>query len=37
MGKYRGRLDIVADILSVVNNNDGARKTRIMYQANLSY
>jgi len=37
MGKYRGRLDIVADILSVVNDNDGARKTRIMYQANLSY
>jgi predicted transcriptional regulator len=37
MGKYRGRLDIIADILSVVNDNNGARKTRIMYQANLSY
>jgi predicted transcriptional regulator len=37
MGKYRGRLDIIASILSVVNSNVGARKTRIMYQANLSY
>ena len=37
MGKYRGRLDIIAGILSVVNDNKGARKTRIMYQANLSY
>ena len=37
MGKYRGRLEIIADILCVVNDNDGARKTRIMYQANLSY
>lgn len=35
MGKYRGRLQIIADMLSVVN--DGAKKTRIMYQANLSY
>jgi predicted transcriptional regulator len=37
MGKYRGRLQIIADILSVVNDNKGAKKTRIMYQANLSY
>lgn len=37
MGKYRSRLEIVADILCVVNGNNGARKTRIMYQANLSY
>ena len=37
MGKYRGRLQIIADILSVVSDNDGARKTRIMYRANLSY
>ena len=37
MGKYRGRLDIIADILCVVNNNNGAKKTRIMYNANLSY
>lgn len=35
MGKYRGRLQIIADILSVVR--DGAKKTRVMYQANLSY
>lgn len=35
MGQYRKRLEIIADILSVVK--DGARKTRIMYQANLSY
>jgi len=35
MGKYRDRLQIVADILSIVS--EGARKTRIMYQANLSY
>jgi predicted transcriptional regulator len=32
---YRGRLDIIADILRVVSGN--ARKTQIMYQANLSY
>jgi len=30
-------LEIIADVLCVVNDNDGARKTRIMYQANLSY
>lgn len=35
MGSYRGRLDIIADILNVVSEN--ARKTQIMYQANLSY
>ena len=35
MGKYRSRLQIIADVLSVVN--DGARKTQIMYKANLSY
>ena len=35
MGKYRSRLQIIADILSVVRG--GARKTRVMYQANLSY
>ncbi len=36
MGKYRSRLQIIADILSVVRDND-ARKTRIMYLANLSW
>ena len=35
MAKYRSRLDIIADVLGVVS--DGARKTQIMYQANLSY
>ena len=35
MGKYRDRLEIIADILSVIR--DGAKKTRVMYQANLSY
>jgi predicted transcriptional regulator len=32
---YRGRLDIIADMLNVANSN--ARKTQIMYRANLSY
>ena len=35
MGSYRRRLDIIADILRVVS--EGARKTHIMYQCNLSY
>jgi predicted transcriptional regulator len=35
LGNYRGRLDIIADILQVVSGN--AKKTQIMYQANLSY
>jgi len=33
--KYRSRLQIVADILFVAKK--GVKKTRIMYQANLSY
>ena len=32
---YRDRLDIIADILTVVSRE--AKKTQIMYQANLSY
>jgi predicted transcriptional regulator len=32
---YRDRLDIIADILAVVSRE--AKKTQIMYQANLSY
>jgi len=32
---YRGRLDIIADILNVASRE--AKKTQIMYQANLSY
>lgn len=35
MAKYRSRLEIVADVLGVVSG--GAKKTKIMYQANLSY
>ena len=35
MGKYRNRLEIIADILSVAKGN--AKKNEIMYQANLSY
>ena len=35
MGIYRDRLDIIADILEVASRN--AKKTQIMYQANLSY
>jgi len=36
VGKYRERLQIVADMLSVASSN-GAKKTRIMYFANLSW
>jgi predicted transcriptional regulator len=35
MSKYRDRLQIIADMLSIVRK--GAKKTQIMYQANLSY
>ena len=35
MGSYRSRLEIIADVLSVARG--GAKKTQIMYQANLSY
>ncbi len=35
MGNYRDRLDIIADILNVASQ--AAKKTQIMYQANLSY
>ena len=35
MGKYRSKLRIIADILFVASK--GAKKTWIMYQANLSY
>ncbi len=35
MGNYRDKLDIVADILNVTRRN--AKKTQIMYEANLSY
>jgi predicted transcriptional regulator len=35
MGNYRDRLQIVADILLITSKR--AKKTQIMYQANLSY
>ncbi len=35
MVNYRDRVDIIADILNVVSRE--AKKTQIMYQANLSY
>jgi predicted transcriptional regulator len=35
MSKYRDRLQIIADILSIASKK--SRKTKIMYQANLSY
>ena len=35
MSKYRDRLQIIADVLSIANRR--AKKTQIMYQANLSY
>jgi predicted transcriptional regulator len=35
LGTYRDRLEIIADILAVAEG--GAKKTRIMYIANLSY
>jgi predicted transcriptional regulator len=35
MGSYRSKLEIIADVLGVVRG--GAKKTQIMYQANLSY
>ena len=37
MGKHRSKLQILANILDVVNYNNGAKKTQIMYQAYLSY
>lgn len=35
MSKYRDRLQIIAHVLSIASRK--ARKTQIMYQANLSY
>lgn len=35
MGNYRNRFDIIANILQVASKN--AKKTQIMFQANLSY
>jgi len=38
MGKHRNKLEILANVLSVISNTTkGAKKTQIMYQAYLSY
>ncbi|MFX0094080.1 MAG: winged helix-turn-helix domain-containing protein, partial [Candidatus Hodarchaeota archaeon] len=37
MGKHRSRLKILEDILSVINDGEGVRKTQVMYKAYLSY
>jgi predicted transcriptional regulator len=37
MGKHRSKLNILANVLAVVRDNNGAKKTQIMYQAYLSY
>jgi len=37
LGKHRSRLQILESILSVISDNEGAKKTQIMYQAYLSY
>ena len=37
MGKHRNRQKILADILSVINRSNNVKKTRIMYDAYLSY
>jgi len=37
MNKYRSRLEIIRDILLIAFEEDGTKKTRIMYGANLSY
>jgi hypothetical protein len=34
---YRDRISIISDILEVANGDDGASRTRIMYNANLSH
>ena len=34
---YRRKLDIIADMLLVAGSGNGAKKTQIMYRANLSY
>lgn len=36
MGSYRSRLDIIANILNVIHDRESAKKTQIMYGANLN-
>jgi len=37
LNAYRRRIEITRDILRAVSVNNGARKTRIMFRANLGY
>ena len=37
LGKHRSRLQILENILSVIDDKEGTKKTQIMYQAYLSY
>jgi len=37
LNRYRGRLQIIRDVLLVLVSEDGSKKTHIMYGANLSY
>jgi predicted transcriptional regulator len=37
MGRHRSRLKILEDVLSVIGDNSGIKKTKIMYRAYLSY
>jgi len=37
LSRYRDRLEIIRDVLLVVADNEGVRKTHIMYGANLGY
>ncbi len=37
LGKHRTRLNILATVLTVISENNGAKKTQIMYKAYLSY
>jgi predicted transcriptional regulator len=37
IGKRRGRLEVIEDILKVADNPNGANKTRLVYMSNLNF
>ena len=37
IGKRRGRLDVIEDILKVADDPRGANKTRLVYRSNLNF
>ena len=37
MGKKRGRLEVIEDILKVAENPNGANKTKLVYMSNLNF